>query len=88
MRRGQRGVHWIGGVEVESVVDPDVRFEGFHHGSSYVEHLRFVEAIRQGTGPEVTLEDGLWSVAVGEAAHRSIELGRPVGLDEVLPTSA
>ena len=32
----------------------------------------------------MTLEDGLWSVAAGVAAHRSIELGRPVELKEVL----
>ena len=36
---------------------------------------------------EVTLDDGLWSVAMGVAAHRSIELGRPVELSEVLPDS-
>ncbi|MDH3704752.1 MAG: Gfo/Idh/MocA family oxidoreductase [Acidimicrobiia bacterium] len=88
VRTGRRGVHWIGQVEVESVVDPDVRFEGFHHGSSYIEHTRFIEAIKLGTEPEVTLEDGLWSVAVGEAAHRSIELGRPIDLDEVVPGSS
>ena len=35
-------------------------------------------------GWEVTVEDGLWSVAVGAAAHRSIDEGRAVTLDEVL----
>ena len=34
----------------------------------------------------VTLDDGLWSVAIGEAAHRSIAENRPVKLAEVLPT--
>jgi predicted dehydrogenase len=42
------------------------------------------EAIRGGRPAEVTLEDGLWSVAVGQAAHRSIDEGRPVHLQEVL----
>jgi len=32
----------------------------------------------------VSLEDGMWSVAMGEAAHRSIAENRPVALTEVL----
>jgi predicted dehydrogenase len=41
-------------------------------------------AIRDGTPAAVTLHDGFMSVAMGEAAHRSIDLGRPVALSEVL----
>ena len=40
-------------------------------------------AIRTGTKPAVTVQDGLWSVAVGVATHRSTELGRPVSLAEL-----
>jgi myo-inositol 2-dehydrogenase/D-chiro-inositol 1-dehydrogenase len=56
--------------------------EGFHHGASYVEHLLFLEAIRCGGTPEVTVQDGLLSVALGVAAHRSIDEGRAVDLAE------
>jgi predicted dehydrogenase len=84
VRVGRRGTHWIGGVETRPVVDTTIAHEGFHHGSSYVEHVRFLECIRNGSAPEVTLDDGLWSVAAGVAAHRSIELGRPVTLAEVM----
>lgn len=35
-------------------------------------------------GTLVSLEDGLWSVAIGEAAHRSIAENRPVPLTEIL----
>ena len=35
-------------------------------------------------GTLVSLEDGRWSVAIGEAAHRSIAENRPVALTEVL----
>lgn len=90
VRVGRRGEHWIGGVE-EYVVedDPRVTYAGFHHGSSFVEHLLFLDALRSGKEPEVTLDDGLWAVAAGAAAHRSIELGRPVELRELLgPRSA
>ncbi len=84
VRVGRRGEHWIGHVESYDVHDSSVAHEGLHHGSSYLEHVHFLEAVRRGGPPEVTLEDGLWSVAAGVAAHRSIELGRPVELKEVL----
>jgi predicted dehydrogenase len=71
-------------VRVEQVVDPRVRYDGLHHGSSYLEHLDFLAAIRSGAQPAVGVRDGLLSVAMGVAAHRSIELGRPVELTEVL----
>ena len=72
-----------GGVEeFDASHDDRVRFGGFHHGASYLEHADFCEAIRSGQPSKVTLEDGLWSVAVGAAAHRSIDLGRPVLVSE------
>ena len=71
-------------VREEAVTDPRVAHEGFHHGASYVEHLELLAAIRTGTAPEVGVDEGLWSVAVGVAAHRSIDEHRPVELAEVL----
>ncbi|NNE12140.1 MAG: Gfo/Idh/MocA family oxidoreductase [Ilumatobacter sp.] len=81
---GRRGEHWIGGAETYVAHDDEIAHEGLHHGSSYLEHVRFTEAIRNGTPPAVTLEDGMWAVAMGAAAHRSIELGRPVELTEMM----
>ncbi len=49
--------------------------------------LDLCAAIREGTAPKVTVEEGLWSVAVGAAAHRSIDEGRPVALSELLPAT-
>ncbi|MEY3360971.1 MAG: hypothetical protein RL531_690 [Actinomycetota bacterium] len=72
------------GVVTEIVHDDRVAYEGFHHGSSYLEHLDFLAAIRRGGAPDVGPADGLLSVAMGVAAHRSIEEGRPVDLAEVL----
>jgi predicted dehydrogenase len=60
-----------------------VRHVGLHHGASYLEHADFAAAIRAGRPAAVTLEDGLWAVAVGQAAHRSIDLGRPVLMTEL-----
>ncbi|NCZ86400.1 MAG: hypothetical protein EBY95_02990 [Actinobacteria bacterium] len=45
---------------------------------------RFCDAVRNGTPAEVTPRDGLLSVAVGVAAHRSIDEGRPVMVDELI----
>ena len=81
---GRRGEHWIGSVETSTADDERIAHEGLHHGSSFLEHAEFVEAIRSGGEPTVTLEDGYWAVAVGAAAHRSIELGRPVDLSELM----
>ncbi len=88
LRQGRRTAGRLG-VQRETVEDPGVAFEGFHHGSSYLEHLDFIAAATSGGAPGVTLADGLRSVAVGVAAHRSIDEGRPVTLAEVLaPTGA
>ena len=67
--------------EVPAPLSDEVRYEGFHHGSSYREHLRFIDAARTGSAAEVGTTDGLWSVAVGAAAHQSIEEGRPVTIE-------
>ncbi|MDH3294952.1 MAG: Gfo/Idh/MocA family oxidoreductase [Acidimicrobiia bacterium] len=83
VRIGIRGRHSFGNVE-EHPVTSDAAHAGLHHGSSYIEHQRFLDVIRNGGTPEVTVEDGLWSVAVGVAGHRSIDEVRPVTLDEVL----
>jgi len=65
-------------------VPPEVLRHGSHHGSSWREHVAMQAAIRNGSAAEVTLHDGLMSVAMGEAAHRSIATGRPVMMHEVL----
>ena len=85
IRVGYRGKHWIGDVEITPVADPSIGFQGTHHGSSFVQNRLFDEAIRTGGAPAVTVEDGLLSVAVGKAAHRSIDEGRPVEMSEILP---
>ena len=73
-----------GSVRTESITHPDIRHVGMHHGASYLEHVALRDAILSASEPAVTLRDGLTSVAVGVAAHRSIEEGRFVGLNEVL----
>lgn len=98
--RSGEGVVDIGKVETRPISNDRIRYEGLHHGASYLEHVDFAAAIRahraagggavgadavDELGTLVSLEDGLWSVAIGQAAHRSIAENRPVQLSEVLP---
>ncbi len=58
--------------------------KGFHHGASYVEHIQFQHAVHNNFQAEVGLLDGLLSVAIGQAAHLSIDEKRVVQMSEVL----
>jgi len=71
------------GSEIKHVVDLNVKYMGHHYGASYIEHVKFRDAILNSTPAEVTLEDGLTSVVTGLAAHRSINEGRVVSLSEI-----
>jgi myo-inositol 2-dehydrogenase / D-chiro-inositol 1-dehydrogenase len=77
MREG-RAMH-----DVAAGADARVRYEGFHHGASYLELAAFADAVRRGGPAAVSVEDGYWSVATGVAAHRAIEEQRVVALSEV-----
>lgn len=74
------------GVETLEVHDERIKYEGLHHGSSFLEHLEFLGAVRtHGEQPPMaSLYDGLLSVAMGIAAQKSIELGKAVSLRDIL----
>ena len=76
-----------GVVERTELRNDAVPHVGLHHGASYLEHVDFVDSIRNQLPSKVTYEDGLWSVIVGEAAHRSIDERRAVDIAELLPGS-
>ncbi len=62
-------------------VDEAILKAGDHHGSTFYQHQKFNALVRTGHGtPEVTLEDGLWSVRVGEAAELSARTGQAITL--------
>ena len=65
-------------------VDKKILEAGHHHGSTYYEHLAFLNAIKKNSNSEVSLNDGLIAVAVGEAAEKSIKLKRLVKLEEII----
>ncbi len=75
----QRATKDVMREEIE--VDETVLAAGDHHGSTYFQHQRFRDLVRSGKGtPDVTLEDGLWSVRVGEAAEQSALSGNAINL--------
>jgi len=73
------------GVSVRQIRDTNIKYLGQHFGASYIEHQRFLAAIRAGAPAEIGLEEGLRCVAVGLAAQRSIATGLPVAIADMLP---
>lgn len=70
-------------VALPAPIDESVAHVGFHFGASFVELARFCDAVRSRRPPEVDVHAGLMSVAIGVAAHRSIDEGRPIMLSEL-----
>ncbi len=68
--------------EIPAPMDPRVPYPDFHQGASYMEHIALADAIRNGKPAAVTVTEGMWAVAMGSAAHRSIDERRPVELSE------
>ncbi|MCV0397968.1 MAG: Gfo/Idh/MocA family oxidoreductase [Rhizobiaceae bacterium] len=64
----------------EIITDHAILSAGDHHGSTYYQHRRFLDLVRNGGTPEVTLEDGLKAVMIGAAAEESVRTGAPVAL--------
>ncbi len=70
-------------VKKETIaVDEQILAVGHHHGSTFYEHQSFIKAIQSNSLPEVSLNDGLVAVAIGEAAELSIKEGRVVEMNE------
>lgn len=61
--------------------------ESGHNGSTYIEHVNFVNNIEGQTTTTATAEEGFWSVVVGVAAEESIKTGGVVRIDTLLEKS-
>jgi predicted dehydrogenase len=62
------------------VVDEALLAAGDHHGGTFYQHRKFLDAIQNGAPVEVTLRDGARAVAMGIAAEESIRTGQAVSL--------
>lgn len=77
------GKRAAGSVETIHIdVPQEILDLGYHHGATWHQHKAFMKALKNGTQAEVTALDGLKAVAMGMAAHKSIDEGRPVEMSE------
>ena len=59
-------------------IDETILDAGDHNGSTYHQHLKFLEVVRGNGTVEVTLDDGIWAVRIGQAAQQSARTGQAV----------
>lgn len=55
-----------------------------HGGATFFEHKYFIDTIEGSKSSVATAEEGFWSIVVGYAAQKSIELGGPIKINELL----
>lgn len=67
-----------GPMELDIPVDEDLLEAGDHNGATFYQHQLFLEAIRQGRQPAVSLADGAMAVQMGMAAQESARTGQAV----------
>lgn len=66
---------------------PQLIEESGHNGSTFYEHVNFVDNIEGKANTSATVEDGFWSVVVGVAAEESIKTGEVVMIADLLRRS-
>ena len=59
-------------------VDELILEAGDHNGSTFYQHQKFMRVVDGHQSPEVTLNDGIWAVRMGNAAQVSAETGKVV----------
>jgi predicted dehydrogenase len=69
-----------GPTELDVPVDPALLVAGDHNGSTWYQHRGFADVVMGLRSPEVTLRDGWWAVAMGQAAQLSAATGQSVTL--------
>lgn len=74
-----------GPATFEFPVDPTLLAAGSHNGATFFQHERFLEVVRNGVRPDVSLRDGLRAVEMGLAAQTSAVTGATVHLEALVP---
>lgn len=65
VRMGRRGVHSVGAVEEATVSDANVKFDGYHYGSSYRQHVELLATVRGGGCRGRARWGGWWALPRG-----------------------
>jgi predicted dehydrogenase len=55
-----------------------------HHGSTYYEHIAFIDQLEGKTSDSATALQGLWSVVVASAAQQSMAEGQAINIDQFI----
>jgi len=63
---------------------PDSIQASGHHGSTFYEHMYFIDNMDGKKTQTATVEEGFWSVVVGSAAEESLRKGRTIDIAEML----
>lgn len=58
--------------------------ESGHNGSTFYEHIYFIDNIEGKPTNTASVEEGFWSVVIGVAAEKSIKTGQPILIDDLL----
>jgi predicted dehydrogenase len=70
------------GRETSIRVPDRIAVTGNHGGSTYYEHVRFINAIAGRDRSYPTVIDGMWAVIMGAAGEESIQTGKPIVIAE------
>lgn len=65
---------------IQCPINDTILDAGDHNGSTFYQHLGFLDVVRGKGTVEVTLDDGIWAVRMGLAAQQSAETGQSVTL--------
>ncbi len=57
---------------------------GDHHGATFYQHQKFLDMVRRGGRPEVSLEDGRRAVQMGLMAQQAARTGQVIRLDQTV----
>ncbi|MEM7000937.1 MAG: Gfo/Idh/MocA family oxidoreductase [Pseudomonadota bacterium] len=81
---------WTGEDAVDKISHPsypEYIAKAGHHGSTFQEHVLFVDAVLNKQPVTPSLDEAFWSVLVAKAAQASIAAGKPVDVADLIPDS-
>ena len=65
-------------TSIECPVDETILAAGDHNGSTYYQHVKFADVVQGKAKVEVSLDDGIWAVRMGQAAQMSAISGQAI----------
>jgi predicted dehydrogenase len=72
---------------VSSPTYPSYIAQSGHHGSTFYEHIEFIQDLEAGINSGPSMDEAFWSIVTGVAAQTSIERRAAVDIDELLPAN-